>query len=78
MGGENPALEAGTATGAAHRAMTAQRRIRLVFRLRSEVRHRERRGAWLARRDEGEYREYLTEEQRREAGCIGARKQHDF
>ena len=29
-----------------------------------------RRGARLARREEGEYREYLTNEQRREAGCI--------
>jgi hypothetical protein len=26
-----------------------------------------------ARREEGEYREYLTDEQRREAGCIAGR-----
>jgi hypothetical protein len=31
------------------------------------VTHRGRRGAGLARREEGEYREYLTDEQRREA-----------
>ena len=32
----------------------------------------------MARRDEGEYREYLTEEQRRQLGCIAARMQRDF
>jgi NAD(P)-dependent dehydrogenase (short-subunit alcohol dehydrogenase family) len=32
-----------------------------------------RRGARPARREEGEYREYLTDEQRRAAGCIGGR-----
>jgi hypothetical protein len=32
-----------------------------------------RRGARLARREEGAYREYLTDEQRREAGCIAGR-----
>ena len=32
-----------------------------------------RRGARIARREEGEYREYLTDEQRSEAGCIGVR-----
>jgi hypothetical protein len=37
------------------------------------VTHRGRRGARLARREEGEYREYVTDEQGREAGCIGGR-----
>src|SRR5213592_1054412 len=50
------------------------------------VTHRGRRGARgpqrgcrvggparVARREEGEYREYLTDEQRREAGCIAGR-----
>jgi hypothetical protein len=37
------------------------------------VTHRGRRGARLARREEGEYREYLTDEQRREAGWIVGR-----
>ena len=37
--------------------------------------HRERRGARLTRRDEGEYWAYLTEEQRSQAGCIAARMQ---
>src|SRR5262245_15178079 len=32
-----------------------------------------RRGARIARREEEEYREYLTDEQRSEAGCIGGR-----
>ena len=29
--------------------------------------------ARFARREEGEYREYVTDEQRREAGCVGGR-----
>jgi hypothetical protein len=32
-----------------------------------------RRGARIARREEGECREHLTDEQRSEAGCIGGR-----
>ncbi len=32
----------------------------------------------MARRDEGEYRAYLTEEQRRQAGCITGRMQRHF
>ncbi len=32
-----------------------------------------RRGARIARREEGECREHLTDKQRREAGCIGGR-----
>jgi len=37
------------------------------------VTHRERRGARGARREEGAYREYATDEQRSQAGCIGGR-----
>src|SRR4051812_14600110 len=40
--------------------------------------HRGRRGARLARRDDGEYREYLTEEQRRQTGCIAGRMPTPF
>ena len=32
----------------------------------------------MARRDDGEYREYLTEEQRSQRGCIARRMQPDF
>ncbi len=32
----------------------------------------------MARREEGEYREYLTDEQRRQAGCISGRMQRHF
>jgi hypothetical protein len=32
----------------------------------------------MARRDEEEYREYLTEEQRSQPGCIARRMQRDF
>jgi hypothetical protein len=35
--------------------------------------HRDRRGARRARREEGEYREYVTDEQRGAAGCIAGR-----
>jgi hypothetical protein len=45
----------------------------LVFRPRGRVKHRERRGARGARREEGEYREYLTDEQRSDTGRIDAR-----
>ena len=40
--------------------------------------HRDRRGARLTRREEGEYREYLTDEQRRQPGCIVGRMPRDF
>jgi len=50
----------------------------LVSRLGSSLSHRGRRGARPARREEGEYREYLTDEQRRGAGCIGGRMQTNF
>ena len=42
------------------------------------VTHRGRRGARPARREEGEYREYLTDEQRRGTGCIGGLMQTKF
>ena len=44
----------------------------------SAASHRDGRGARPARRDEGEYREYATEEQRGPAGCIVRRMQRDF
>jgi len=40
--------------------------------------HRGRRCARLARREEGEYREYLTDEQRSETGCSDGRMPRDF
>src|SRR5882672_8591201 len=55
---------------------------RLVSRLRSSLSHRgpdsQRRAPSVARREEGEYREYSTDEQRRGAGCIGGRMQTNF
>ena len=54
------------------------RRTSLAARGESAALHRDRRGARLARREEGEYREYLTDEQRSKAGCIGGRMQRDF
>jgi hypothetical protein len=32
----------------------------------------------MARREEGEYREYATDEQRSQAGCIAGRMQTNF
>src|SRR3989442_13334102 len=40
--------------------------------------HRDGRGALPARRDDREYREYLSEEQRSRRGCIARRMQPDF
>src|SRR5207249_1817390 len=40
--------------------------------------HRDGRGAPPARRDDREYREYLSEEQRSPWGCIARRMQPDF
>ena len=40
--------------------------------------HRAERGARPTRRDEGEYREYSTEEQRSPAGCIARRMQRAY
>jgi hypothetical protein len=57
------------------RGATGNRRS---YRDESLASHRDGRGAPIARRDDGEYREYLTEEQRRERGCIARRMQPDF
>ena len=47
---------------------------RLVLPFMNTVTHRGRRErARLARREEGEYREHSTDEQRGEAGCLGGR-----
>src|SRR5712692_2244908 len=51
---------------------------RLAARGGSPPSHRGRRCARLARRDDREYREYLREEQRRQAGCSAGRMQADF
>ena len=50
----------------------------LAARGGSPASHRAWRGARLARREEQEYREYLRDEQRRQAGCIAGRMQWDF
>ena len=46
---------------------------RLAARGKSPPSHRDRRGARPARREEGEYREYSTDEQRSRPGCIDGR-----
>src|SRR5262245_58443521 len=53
---------------------TGQSRTRLI----NEGEHRGRRGARVARRDDREYREYLSEEQRRQSGCITGRMPAPF
>src|SRR5712691_4365952 len=50
----------------------------LTVRGESLASHRDRRGAPVARRDDREYREYLSEEQRSHRGCIAGRMQPDF
>src|SRR5712691_615313 len=55
-----------------------QDRRRLTARGESLASHRDRRGAPVARRDDREYREYLSEEQRSQRGCIAGRMQADF
>src|SRR5712692_10559570 len=50
----------------------------LAARGESLASHRDGRGAPPARRDEREYREYLSEEQRSRRGCIARRMQPDF
>jgi hypothetical protein len=50
----------------------------LAARGESPASHRGRRCARLARRDELEYREYLSEEQRSQAGCSAGRMQPEF
>src|ERR1700675_4094249 len=50
----------------------------LAARGKSLASHRDGRGASRARRDDREYREYLSEEQRSPRGCIARRMQPDF
>src|SRR5256884_2340343 len=50
----------------------------LAARGESLASHRDGRGAPPARRDDREYREYLSEEQRSRWGCIARRMQPDF
>ena len=50
----------------------------LAARGESLASHRDGRGAPSARRDDREYREYLSEEQRSRRGCIARRMQPDF
>jgi hypothetical protein len=50
---------------------------RLAARDQSPAWHRDERGAQRARRDDREYREYLSEEQRRPRGCLARRLQPD-
>ena len=50
----------------------------LAARGESPPSHRDRRGARLTRREEGEYREYSTDEQRSQPGCRVGRMQGDF
>jgi hypothetical protein len=50
----------------------------LAARGESLASHRDGRGAPPARRDDREYREYLSEEQRRRRGCIARRMQPEF
>src|SRR5882672_6896690 len=50
----------------------------LTARGESLASHRDGRGAPPARRDDREYREYLSEEQRSRRGCIARRMQPDF
>ena len=54
------------------------RRQELAARGESPALHRDGRCARLARRDEGAYRQYLTEKQRSQAGCSARRMQWDF
>ena len=53
-------------------------RAGLAARGESLASHRDGRGARPARRDDREYREYLSEEQRSRRGCIARRMQPDF
>ena len=63
----------------ADRRSPAEGRLQsLAARGASPASHRDGRGARLARRDEEEYREYLTEEQRSQLGCIARRMQRDL
>src|SRR6266850_3603473 len=65
-----------TAENAEHAGHKNSRRSprasRLTARGESLASHRDGRGAPMARRDDGEYREYLSEEQRSQAGVPNA------
>ena len=50
----------------------------LAARGESLASHRDGRGAPLVRRDDREYREYSSEEQRSQTGCSAGRMQRDF
>ena len=50
----------------------------LAARGESPASHRDRRCALLARREEGEYRQYATDEQRSQGGCSAGRMQPDY
>ncbi len=66
------------------RATAAEARSRdrkepvLAARGESPASHRDWRCARLTRHDEGKYRQYVTEEQRRQPGCSAGRMQRDF
>ena len=67
-----------TAASGSPCAWKGVRAAALAARGKSPASHRDRRGARPARREEGEYREYSTDEQRRRPGCIAGRMQRDF
>jgi hypothetical protein len=50
----------------------------LAVRGESRASHKDRRWAGRTRREEGKYRQYLTDEQRRSAGFSAGRMQRDF
>src|SRR6266513_6158183 len=52
--------------------------LTLAARGESPASHRGRRGAPLTRRDDRAYREYVSEEQRSQRGCIAGRMQAGF
>src|SRR5688572_30249531 len=85
MNGEDPPLARCGSPGPSPTTAASTAWIRAVTRDQSSAvrgaspsSHRERRGARMARRDDGEYREYLTEEQRSQPGCIAARMQMEL
>src|SRR5688500_16579784 len=58
--------------------MRALTTIVLAARAETPASHRGRRGAPLARRDDRAYREHVSEEQRRQRGCVAGRMQRAF
>ena len=63
--------------GATRRNLARWPRV-LVALGESPASHRDRRWAWRTRREEGEYRQYATDEQRRSAGFSVGQMQRDF